>query len=281
MVPVAVGTQTAGSITRPASYCGVVGYVSSRAELPLRGVQALAPSFDSLGFLAREVADVCLLRRAVLAAEPVAPRPPRRVLLYPTGRSHVDPAMSRAVAPAAAALERVGTHLEVLEHQDDLAEASKLHAEVMAFEAYRSLSAERATGEELSEPLVDLLEQGARISFARYLAARLRLMTITGHIRLLLQDADAVLAPAALGEAPAREQGTGSPEMSRPWQALGLPTVTLPAAGPGDLPVGVQLVGGQLGDGGQPPQRGASRQPSVPSSRSRRRRPIDRSVWVW
>jgi Asp-tRNA(Asn)/Glu-tRNA(Gln) amidotransferase A subunit family amidase len=250
MVPVALGTQTAGSVIRPASYCGVVGYVATQGELPLRGIQPLAPSFDALGIFARSVEDVRIVRHALTDAASVAAADHPRLLLFESGAIvDVDDAMRRALTDVVTALTAAGASVHRFEGSELLAEAGRLHHDVMAYEARRALAAEWQAVDRLSRPLKELLHRGAEIPHSEYRSARMRLRQIGEHIAESFDRIDAVLAPAAPGEAPPRAQGTGSPELSRPWQALGLPALGLPAPRPPDaLPVGVQLVGPAFGD---------------------------------
>jgi Asp-tRNA(Asn)/Glu-tRNA(Gln) amidotransferase A subunit family amidase len=250
MVPVALGTQTAGSVIRPASYCGVVAYVAGHGELPLQGVQPLAPSLDSLGIFARCVEDVRTVRVALTGAERAALPPPPRVALFDGAPIHaVDDAMRGAQTAAVTAFTRSGATVQKFEEVELLVEAAGLHHVVMAYEARRALAAESEVIELLSRPLQELLRRGAAVGHRDYRVARIRLRGVGAQVAAAFAGIEAVLAPAAPGEAPPRERGTGSPELSRPWQALGLPALALPVTpAPGGLPVGVQLVGPAFAD---------------------------------
>jgi Asp-tRNA(Asn)/Glu-tRNA(Gln) amidotransferase A subunit family amidase len=249
MARVGLGTQTAGSVVRPAAYCGVVGYVASHGELPLRGVQPLAPSLDSLGLLARSVEDVRRVRWALLEGSPppAEARPaaaPRIAIWDGGGAADIDPAMRGAIDAAASALGDLGGQLFPLECSEPLGELTQLHGRIMAFEAARTLAVEADAAESISPQLRALLEQGRATTYAEHRAAWARADRAGAAVREAWQDADAVLAPAAPGPAPRGLGSTGSPDLSRAWQLLGLPAVAIPARRDGDgLPLGVQLVG--------------------------------------
>jgi amidase len=253
MVPAALGTQTAGSIIRPASYCGVVGYKPSRGLVPLDGTSPLAPqSLDTIGLVVRTAADLPILAAAlgVPVASPPSPRPLRiglcRTEAWPTAaaESHA------AVEGAAQRLARAGAAVaEEHERFEGLCEAQR---EIMAFEACRAWR-DRLAGhlDRLSPQLRGLLAEGEAITPARH--ARALALRDDGLRRLpaILARFDVLLTPAVLGEAPAGLASTGDPAMNRVWTLLGLPCLTLPAAeGPHGLPVGVQLVGAPGGDAG-------------------------------
>lgn len=244
MVPLALGTQTAGSLTRPASFCGVAGLVVTRGALPGDGIVGLASSLDSIGLLAAGVADLQVALGELLPTTVVEPSITSRVLVWLPRELDLDQAMTDATRRAAARLREDG--LEVIEFspaQDDLAlrliEDQQI---VMAYEAARERAAELAQGG-LSGPLTELLTLGTGLSDREYRAAVDRLAEADDSVAGWFDDHDAILAPAALGPAPPGLQATGSPVLSRGWQALGLPAVTVPGLRhPDGRPLGVQLL---------------------------------------
>lgn len=250
MVPAALGSQTAASVIRPAAFCGTVGYVGTRGEFSLRGVQPLAQSLDSLGFFARSVEDIILLRSVLLssAATDAASGEsvkPKRILVCPgsnVGDTDVD--MSSAMADLVAQLQQCGIETPELDSCDLIKRLVTNHETVMSYEVYRNLAVERQHPDALSESFRGLLHAGEITSRIDYLAALSNIANTTRWLWHLYPDIDAILAPAAPGVAPEGLDSTGKPHMSRPWQAMGLPVITLPgldsAAG---LPLGVQLIG--------------------------------------
>lgn len=249
MVPVALGSQTAASVIRPAAYCGAVGYVGSRGEFSLRGIQPLGQSLDSLGLFSRKVEDIELLR-AVLLRQPdplttATPLKPVKVLLC-TGEAigETDTDMLSAMRQAANLLASQGVEVIEPDLGTWLSELVVHHGRIMAFEASRNLAYESAFPEQLSDPLKALIESGLTMPREDYLQSLQAAAEIRENLFSEYPDIDVVLAPAAPGVAPEGREKTGAPHMSRPWQAMGLPVVTLPGLkDEGKLPLGIQLAG--------------------------------------
>jgi len=249
MVPVALGSQTAASVIRPAAYCGTVGYVGTRGEFSLRGIQPLGQSLDSLGLFSRQVEDIELLRAILLRQpEPLACtdviQPERILLCRGDAAGDVEPEMAAAIERAASILNTQGVELVEPAESDWLGELVQLHGLIMAYEAARNLALESNHPDLLSPALQDLITQGLATPRADYLDALQSVADIRSHLANTYQDVDAILAPAAPGVAPKGHERTGAPHMSRPWQAMGLPVVTLPGLSDDNgLPLGIQLIG--------------------------------------
>lgn len=254
MVPVALGTQTAGSTIRPASYCGVVGYVCTHGELATRGVQQLAPSLDSVGIMARSVEDIQLIRSLLLAGIATSGReriktPVSIAVLDDPIAAELEPSMASAMHAATAAAVEAGVQISRPIRPELVAELIRLHEIVMAFEAARSLVWEYGQPEHLSGVLHQFLEQGWATSADAYRAAIARIAEIAIEMMLALADSDAVLCPGAPGPAPVGLGSTGSPAWSRAWQALGMPAVAVPGlADDNGMPLGLQVVGKRYDD---------------------------------
>ncbi|MFF4762516.1 amidase family protein [Streptomyces sp. NPDC001292] len=232
---------------RPASYCGVAGYTATPGTFPLTGIKGLSHTLDTLGLLARGTRDMALLRAALLAParRPAAPDgPPALVVWRNTGLGPTDPAMDRALDQAARTAAEAGARIvEAPSGLPSLPDVAEAHATVMAYEAARSLSAERTRPKLLSPQLLELLITGDRVGRVDYLAALDRAAAARRELWECLDGVEAILAPAAPGPAPYGLASTGSPVFSRPWQAMGLPAVTVPGLATSDgLPLGVQLV---------------------------------------
>ncbi|GAA1210792.1 amidase [Prauserella alba] len=246
-VPLALGTQTAGSVTRPASFCGVASLVMTHGRVPMDGTAGLSPSLDSHGVYAAGVTDLALAWSAFTGdADPceTAPRPPRLLLWTAKPLGVVEDGMREAIDDAARRLADEGAVVDEFPEEELVADAVAAHKVVMAYEAARERAAELAVVSRISEQLATLLRSGEATSRTEYDAARERLAEIGAALARLSASYDAVVGPAAPGPAPMGLSATGDPVLSRPWQALGLPVVTVPGvADAAGLPLGVQLVG--------------------------------------
>ncbi|MHB8766344.1 MAG: amidase [Deferrisomatales bacterium] len=250
MVPLALGTQTAGSVIRPASFCGVVGFKPTFGWVSRAGVKPLAEGLDTLGGFARSVEDVALLAsvlavRPALRLGPIPGGPPRIGRCRTHEWDRADPATAAAWEEAGrrfAAAGAVVSEVTLPEAFRGLADAQKA---IMAFEAARALAFEaREHRGRLSPELLALLDAGAEGDPALYDAARALAGECRARLSEVLGDCDALLVPSAVGEAPRGLGATGDPLFNRVWTLLGGPCVNLPGlTGPGGLPVGVQLVG--------------------------------------
>ncbi|RLY93813.1 amidase [Kocuria tytonicola] len=274
-IGLALGTQTAGSLTRPASYCGAAGMVLAHGAVDLKGVTGLSPSLDSLGMLTRTVEDLRWAHAAFCgptARGAAEAAPPGRALLW--DGSHLDtldPAMTALLRRLPALLGRLDQDVAVLQWDDHVQSLAQDHATVMAHEAARSLEQEwERCRQDLGASLRKLLEQGREIPEAECTAALIRRDRSRQLLEEILTPPSYIVGPAALGPAPAGLAATGSPVLSRPWQLLGLPVVVVPGARTSSgLPLGVQVVGrpgreGQLLDIAHGLEHLLRQQPSIP-----------------
>ncbi|WP_433606270.1 amidase [Prescottella agglutinans] len=247
-IPAALGTQTAGSLTRPASFCGVAGLVTTHGDIDTSGITGLSPSLDTVGLLARTVDDLYLFWTAMrhgVAAPPLTPAAPRRLRVWRgTELGNVSSDMAAALAGATVAAAAAGVpHDDAGLARDTLA-LNEFHHTVMAYEAVRERAAEAAAPDRVSTPFAELLRVGADTSDLAYRQALDGIAAVRARLLSDWTDDEFILGPAALGAAPPGLSATGSPVLSRPWQALGLPVVTVPGRrDPAGLPLGLQLVG--------------------------------------
>lgn len=249
MVPLALGTQTAGSIIRPAAYCGVVGYKPSLGRVVHAGVKSLSPTLDVIGGFGRSVEDAALLG-AVLTGDLRLMENhlhgALRIGLFPSPSwSEADADMQKAWAQATQALAKNSDHCQDQALVQDFGELIQLQKDVMSYEMARSLSFERLRHREaLSPALQTLLDTGMAISGAQHAANLQRTADWRLRIDALFERHDVLLTPSTTGAAPEGLAATGDPLFCRSWSLLGLPAVHLPlmrnAKG---LPVGLQLVG--------------------------------------
>ena len=252
MLPLALGTQTAGSIIRPAAYCGVVGYKPSLGRVPRAGVKSLSEALDTVGGFGRSVPDVALLgavltgdARLSQALAAAAPPAPRLGLCRTPDWPQADADTQRAWGQATSALAPHAASVADVALPDELTDLMALQKAVMAFEMARSLSFERLQHRDrLSERLRALLDDARAISGAEHAANLARTAAARSSIDALFDRFDVLLAPSATGEAPVGVGATGDPLFCRGWTLLGLPCVHLPfTTGHLGLPIGLQLVG--------------------------------------
>jgi amidase len=250
MAPLAFGTQTAGSVIRPASFCGCVGYKPSFGLINRAGVKPLADSLDTVGVLARTVDDAAFFA-GVLAERPAlrhlaAPGQPPRFGLYRTPMwDEAEPATAAALDAAHAALDLAGARVEELAIAPNHHGLTVAQDKIMGFETVRGLADERIRhSAELSPRLAQLIDAGMAVGAEEYDAARALAEAARAALAGFFGGCDAVLVPAAPGEAPAGLGYTGNPVFNRMWTLLGVPCVSVLAHwGESGLPTGVQLVG--------------------------------------
>jgi amidase len=251
--PLALGTQTAGSVIRPAAYCGVVAYKPSPRLIPRAGVKPNSDTMDEVGVFARTVEDAALAA-SVLAAKPAWKDLPAQALAgaAPTigstatsQRTLAAPSMLAALEAAVKKAVHAGARYAELTWPrvfDGLFEAQKT---VQVFETARALAPEFAYRREmLSVRLIELIEAGRATPTHEYVAALQLGRACAAAIDSLFGAADVVLAPSAPGEAPKGIGSTGDPVFNRPWHLLGCPMINLPFGhGEAGLPLGISVIG--------------------------------------
>ena len=250
MVPLAFGTQTAGSVIRPAAFCGIVGYKPSFGLISRVGAKPLSDSMDTLGTLARSVADVALFAAAAsgrneLVIKESLTSAPRvgicRTFEWSRAQLETQAAMTLAINKLGAA----GVTMIDIELPPNFAGMVQAQMDIMAYEMARSLAYERhAQRARLSQKLQGLITAGLALSRERYDAAITLVRNGRRMTAELFSRADVLLAPSAIGEAPLGLEATGDPLFNRLWTILHTSCVHLPfAQGLHDLPVGLQVVG--------------------------------------
>ncbi|HWK71888.1 MAG TPA: amidase [Burkholderiaceae bacterium] len=248
MAMAAWGTQTTGSITRPAVYCGVVGYKPSFGFVSAAGVGVLSPSQDTVGVLARNVADAAAV---VLGTHGQRYHAPSDDLRYTVGIClsaqwrHASAQALEALRSWTARLAAAGIGVKErtlpAEYESLIEDQSRL----VAYEARQALTHERMTAaSQLSPRLVERLAGGGRIDLVEYLAMQRRAFELRCGVEALFADVDALVYPASDDEAEQGLANSGSPRFGALWTLLHLPTVAMPLdAGSGGLPLGAQMIG--------------------------------------
>lgn len=260
MVPLAFGSQTSGSIIRPASYCGVVGFKPGFDTLDTYGMAAFARSFDTIGVFARSVGDAAFAIEALSGLPMTAPDTGAQPLPVGLFRSaawaHAEPAMIAAWVAFERDLQAAGAQLceaapSVL--ASELEDALSLHARIMAAEAADALAYEASVApEDLSEGLLRQIEGGRATPAATRADDYRRLRHLrAGFIERLPSDA-VWLSPSSTGPAPRLEENTtGNPAFNQTWSLLGLPSCSIPLLSDEQgRPMGVQVTGAAGNDRG-------------------------------
>jgi Asp-tRNA(Asn)/Glu-tRNA(Gln) amidotransferase A subunit family amidase len=237
MIPFALGTQTLGSVLRPASFCGVVGFKPTPGLLPLAGVLPCAPSLDTAGLFTQSADDMQWLWTAMGNAQGM----PKRNLAIPSLMPPVEPAMEAAFRRT---VERLASQFEIQVVEmparfDDL--PATIHT-IFTYEGARTHEARwREHGEKIGPKLARLVEEGLRTPADEYHAALAAVVEIKRQMSRLFGQYPVLLMPAAPGAAPVGLAFTGDPVMNLPWTALGVPAISVPMPVLG-LPLGLQIV---------------------------------------
>lgn len=266
MVPGALGTQTNGSVIRPASFCGVVGFKPTHGLIPRTGALQLSRSLDQVGVFARTVEDAALLAEslvgfdeedpdtrpvgrppfaAVATSEP--PLPPRFAFVKSPVWDQAEPVTNEAFA---ALVESLGDSVSEVELPGAFGRVIDFHRVVMEVEMAHNLHRDyEKFGDRLSGTLRQLIERGRGHKAIDYMAALAAAPMLNAALEEVFNEYDAILTPAAPGPAPLGTEATGNPIFCTIWTYLGTPAISLPLLQSEDgLPIGVQLVGRRNND---------------------------------
>lgn len=247
MLPLATGTQTAGSIIRPAAFCGVVGYKPSAGVIPRDGVMLLSETLDQLGGFATSVADAALLCSVMAEADlrPRTPSRPPRLGVYrspewpelqPAARDHFDATIGR--------LRAAGATIEETAAPPGFDSAHPVQRNIMVFETASNLGPDVARAPHLvSDTFRRTITNGQRLAESDYRAALAERDRLIEAVAAWAGRYDGILCPPTLGEAPDLAT-TGDPRPCFRWTLVGSPAITVPAGrGPAGLPLGLQVGG--------------------------------------
>lgn len=254
MAPLALGTQTGGSMIRPAAFCGVIGYKPSFNLIERHGVKPVSHSLDTVGAFARDVAGTALLVSTITGRpelmDAAATTPPRIGVWRTPAWAQAAPETIAAIERAIKLFEARGTMLRDAPVPPVIAEADTAHHEVEHFEMVRALAYEiNAHPGDISTMLMRRLKEGAQIPPAQYDKQRQVATACRRAFAGLFADSDLLLYPSTLGEAPLGLASTGNALFNRILTLFGVPCVTLPfGRGPNGLPLGLQIIGPFGGD---------------------------------
>jgi len=260
MVPGAIGSQTNGSVIRPAAFCGVVGYKPTHGLIPRTGALILSRTLDHVGTFTRSVEDAALMAQVMIGFDaededtrPTAtppllssaaskpPLPPRFAYVRSAAWEHAEPATQEAFGELVEELGEAAVAVDLGEGFGRAIGWQKVVMEVeMAHNLHRDYEQSR---DQLSERLRELIERGRQYPAIEYTAALAGRAVLNAALDEVFNEYDAILTPAAAGEAPPLGS-TGNPVFCSTWTYLGTPAVTLPLLrGESGMPMGVQLVG--------------------------------------
>jgi amidase len=251
MVPLALGTQTGGSVLRPASYCGVFGYKPTFGHLSFEGVHHGAESFDTLGCMARSLDDIRLYRDVLMgfsfpaAAMPAIAKPLKVGFCRTSKWGNAEKSTQTLIEGVASRLASNGVRIDELVLPSEFDEIYDLTPKLFAVEYARAVTPELLQSpDNMSNAIMSMIGDAARVTSEAYVASLARVDELRLAVNTVLAGYDVVLTPSADGEAPMTHDSTGPTTFTIIWQILGLPSITLPACrGPNGMPVGVQLVG--------------------------------------
>jgi Asp-tRNA(Asn)/Glu-tRNA(Gln) amidotransferase A subunit family amidase len=249
MVPIALGSQTGGSVIRPAAFCGIAGFKPSFRLLPTVGMKCFSWSLDTAGVFAAGVADAAFAAAAItgrdLRIDRRAPAAPSIALVRTQLWPQASADMQAALEHAARAAQTAGARVRELELPPIFEEAMRAHATIQNHEAYRALAYEFDHHQERLGPILrQQLAHGAAIDFDSYDEARRTARQARRMFADLMADTDAMLTPSAPGAAPFGLGSTGDPMFNRLWTLLGPPCINVPGLTDSrGLPLGVQIVG--------------------------------------
>jgi Asp-tRNA(Asn)/Glu-tRNA(Gln) amidotransferase A subunit family amidase len=257
-VPGALGTQTNGSVIRPAAFCGVVGFKPTQGLIPIAGALTFSHTLDQLGILTRSVEDAAFLA-AALADEgarlsgsiPARATPPRLAAVKTPVWDQAEDHAKQNFRETIEALRNGGAQVEECELPEPFSLAHRAIRTIMAAESALNLEALALNHAPLlSATLKDFLAEGRGTGAMDYLRAMKLRLNIQTELERFLTRYDAIVTPPTTGEAPATIEQTGNPAFCSIWSLCGVPAITIPAGfGPQGLPLGVQIVGPRGNDG--------------------------------
>ena len=270
MAPLAVGSQTNGSVIRPASYCGVVGYKPTRGLISRHLVLQVSRKLDQIGVFANSVEDAALISEQIIGydkQDPDTSLKPKPKLLYASQQTPpMEPVLAYIKLPFMDKLEddakegfeeikdeiknKLKGKVDEIELPDGFKNISDWHKIIMESDMANSFSKEyKSFKNKLSNKIVEAIERGMKYTSVEYNDALAKIDAANAYFKQFFHDYDAILTPSATGEAPEGLDFTGDPIFCTTWTYCGMPTISLPLLqGKNGLPIGVQLVSSLFDD---------------------------------
>jgi Asp-tRNA(Asn)/Glu-tRNA(Gln) amidotransferase A subunit family amidase len=264
-VPGAIGTQTNGSVIRPAAFCGVVGYKPTAGIIPLDGIHPFSPSLDQVGVFTRDVPDASFLAAVLQTKEPLPgcktipaissdvnsmSHPPRLAAIRSPVWHRAEENAQRHFESLIKKLREKGAVVEELELPEEFDQAHALLRTIMYAEAAKTFAElQHRYGNLLSARLKGLIDEGLEIKESDLERSFSQKETLSVNIDDFMNNFDAAVTPPTPGEAPAGLTQTGDPVFCTIWSLCGVPAINIPAGlGPKGLPLGLQIVGPRFSD---------------------------------
>lgn len=251
MVPLALGTQTGGSVLRPAAFCGVVGYKPTYGLYAVSGMKEAAHSFDTPGIFARTVDDISMVHSLLMNdAEPAVTRLHRIGLPEGNVWESIEPSVAEAIQGVMVDLGRAGVQVVNFKFPFDLVQFAECRAVVNAFERSRDLAGEWLLDRKAMGPLTyGIVERGFRITGSDYVAARRDIEAFRLSMSTSFKDFDVMALPVTPGIAPLGLDNTGDPRLQEAWTALHMASMAIPIGTTIEgMPIGMQLVAASYRD---------------------------------
>ena len=266
MVPLAVGSQTNGSVIRPASYCGVVGYKPTKGLISRHLVLQISRALDQVGVFANSIEDAALISEQLIGHDKQDPdtslNPRPKLLAASKEKPPAEPVLAHIKLPFMNELEEdvkegfkeikdeLKGKVDEIELPEGFAGIPDWHKIIMESDMARSFSEEyKKSKNKLSAKIIEAIERGMKYTSVEYNNALAKIDVANAYFNQFFHDYDAILTPSACGEAPKGLESTGNPIFCTIWTYCGMPCISLPLLqGKNGLPVGVQLVSSLFDD---------------------------------
>jgi len=260
MVPLAVGSQTNGSVIRPASFCGVVGYKPSKGYISRHLVLQISRTLDQVGIFSNSTEDAALISEQLIGYDKQDPdtslNPKPKFLAASKQKPPAEPILANIKLPfmnelaedSKEGFEEIKDELkgkvDEMELPEGFVNIPKWHKIIMESDMAQSFSKEyKNSKDKLSDKIIEAIERGMKYTSVEYNDALSKIDVANTYFNQFFHDYDAILTPSANGEAPKGLESTGNPIFSTIWTYCGMPSISLPLLqGKNGLPVGVQLV---------------------------------------